>query len=174
MAATPGTMEGKRQRAKGKRQKSEAVPPEAVPIEVLNRQRLLVVDGKALAALARAVLDRIENNAATLTLSFIRDWQMRQLNRDYRGIDKPTDVLSFAYHESADGFALDETDPHLGDVVISVETAQRYAAEQGLTFERELAWLVIHGTLHVAGYDHEADNGEMHRLEKKLRKQLLK
>ena len=120
------------------------------------------------------MLDRIENNAATLTLSFIRDRQMRRLNRDYRGIDKPTDVLSFAYHESADGFALDEPDPHLGDVVISVETAQRYAAEQGLTFERELAWLVIHGALHVAGYDHETDHGEMNRLEKRLRKQLLK
>ena len=164
-----GGVEGKRQKAKGKRQKADSVP-----IEVLNRQRLYEVDGKALAVLARAVLDRIENNAATLTLSFIRDRQMRQLNRDYRGMDKPTDVLSFAYHESSDGFALDETDPHLGDVVISVETAQRYAAEQGLTFERELEWLVIHGALHVAGYDHETDHGEMHRLEKKLRKQFLK
>jgi probable rRNA maturation factor len=124
--------------------------------------------------LSRTVLDRIGRKDATLTLSFIRDKQMRQLNRDYRGIDKATDVLSFAYHEADDEFAFAETETHLGDVVISVETAERYAAEQGLTFEREIEWLVIHGTLHVAGYDHETDNGEMTRLEKRLRKQLLK
>ncbi len=147
---------------------------EAVPIEVLNRQRTKPVDVARAAQLARAVLDRIGERAATLTLTFIRDRQMRQLNRDYRGIDKPTDVLSFAYLEAADEFAFNHEDTHLGDVVIAVETAERYAAEQGLSLAREIEWLVIHGTLHVAGYDHETDNGEMNRLEKRLRKQLLK
>ena len=157
--------------------KSKKRPSSDVPIEVLNRQRLKFVDTQNAQCLARAVLDRIGRFDATLTLSFIRDREMRRLNRDFRGLDKPTDVLSFAYHEAPDEFdefALSEDEGHLGDVVIFVETAERYAAEQGLSFEREIEWLVIHGTLHVAGYDHETDNGEMNRLEKRLRKQLLK
>ena len=143
------------------------------PIEVLNRQRLRSVDVQRAATLARTVLDKIGKPSATLTISFIRDRQMRQLNRDYRGLDKPTDVLSFAYHEAEDEPDWGEVGEHLGDLVISVETAERYAQELGLTFARELDYLVIHGALHLAGYDHEADNGEMSRLEKRLRKQLL-
>ena len=99
---------------------------------------------------------------------------MRELNRDYRGMDKPTDVLSFAYHEAEDGIAELGVQRHLGDMVISVETAARYAGELGLTFGREIEHLVIHGTLHLAGYNHETDNGEMNRLEKKLRRELLR
>jgi len=140
-------------------------------IEVLNRQKLYGIDKKAAAKLAGSVLDRIGRQDAELTITFIRDEAMRKLNRDYRGKDKPTDVLSFAYHETDDGFT--KPDAHLGDVVISVETAGRYAAEFGLTFEREIEHLIIHGTLHLAGYDHETDNGEMNRLERKLRKELL-
>ena len=142
------------------------------PIEVLNRQRLHLIDRKAAAGLSRNVLNQIGREDATLTISFIRDPEMRRLNRDFRQIDKPTDVLSFAYHESPDSFSNDD-DMHLGDVVISVETAERYAAELGVTFEREIEHLIIHGTLRLAGYDHETDNGEMNRLERKLRKQLL-
>lgn len=146
------------------------IPP---PIEILNRQRLFKLDKKAAAKLSREVLDRIGRQEATLTISFIRDAEMRRLNREYRQIDKPTDVLSFAYHESPDDFFLEDGDAHLGDVVISVETAERYAAELGLTFDTEIHHLIIHGTLHLAGFDHETDNGEMNRLEKKLRKDLL-
>jgi probable rRNA maturation factor len=143
----------------------------APDIEVLNRQRLHSIDRQAVAKLAAATLARIGRDDAELTITFIRDAAMRKLNRDYRGKDKPTDVLSFAYHESDDSFP--ESDTHLGDVVISVETAARYATEYGLTFEREIEHLIIHGTLHLAGYDHETDNGEMNRLERKLRKELL-
>lgn len=141
---------------------------------MLNRQRLHSIDRPAAAKLSRKVLDRIGREDASLTITFLRDHAMRELNRQYRGFDKPTDVLSFAYHESPDGFE-DETEAgHLGDVVISVETAKRYAGELGLTFEREIEYLIIHGTLHLAGYDHETDNGEMNRLERKLRKALLR
>jgi probable rRNA maturation factor len=123
--------------------------------------------------LSRAALDRIGRPDAVLTIIFIRDRAMRRLNRDYRGIDRPTDVLSFAYHESEETAAHDET-CHIGDVVISVETAYARARELGLSFDREIEHLVIHGALHLAGYDHETDNGEMNRLERKLRKELLK
>ena len=142
-------------------------------IEIINRQRLREIDRDRAAALSRAVLDRIGRRDAVLTVTFIRDRAMRRLNRDYRGIDGPTDVLSFAYHEGEEAPACDETS-HIGDVVISVETAGRYARELGLSFDREIELLVIHGALHLAGYDHETDDGEMSKLERKLRKELLK
>src|SRR5215470_10431971 len=142
-------------------------------IEVINRQRLCEIDKGRAAELSRAVLDHIGLTDAVLTIIFIRDHAMRRLNRDYRGIDSTTDVLSFAYHEGDGAPGADET-RHIGDVVISVETAQRYAQELGLSFDREIEHLVIHGALHLAGYDHETDNGEMKRLERKLRRDLLK
>ncbi len=142
-------------------------------IEVINRQRSKGVDKKRAAQVARAVLNKIGEAEATLTISFIRDRQMRQLNRQYRGLDEPTDVLSFAYHEADDALRAAESPQHLGDLVISVETAERYAGELALSFAREIEHLVIHGTLHLAGYDHETDQGEMNRLEHRLRKQLL-
>lgn len=142
-------------------------------IEVVNRQRTQAVDTKRAAQLARAVLNTIGEGEAAVTISFIRDRQMRQLNREYRGIDAPTDVLSFAYHEADDELETAEIAHHLGDLVISVETAERYARELGLSFVLEIEHLVIHGTLHLAGYDHETDHGEMNRLERRLRKQLL-
>ena len=140
---------------------------------MINRQRMRAVDKGAAAKLSRTVLDRIGRLDATLTISFIRDRAMRRLNRDYRGIDKPTDVLSFAYHEGEES-AINNEAHHIGDIVISVETAERYARELGLSFDREIEHLVIHGALHLAGYDHETDDGEMNKLERKLRKELLK
>jgi probable rRNA maturation factor len=148
---------------------SSAPPP--APIEVLNRQRLRPVNRAGLARLARAVLDRIRQPQATATITFIRDREMRRLNRAYRGIDAPTDVLSFAYHETAGGPGAEGG--HLGDVVIAVETAERDARARGLTFSGEISRLVIHGILHLAGYDHETDDGQMQRLERRLRRELL-
>jgi len=142
-------------------------------IEVINRQRIRKIDKDRVVELSRAALDRIGRTEAVLTVTFIRDRAMRRLNRDYRGIDGPTDVLSFAYHEEEEAPEYDETN-HIGDVVISVETAGRYARELGLSFDREIEFLVIHGALHLAGYDHETDDGQMNRLERRLRKELLK
>ncbi len=142
-------------------------------IEVYNRQRFQRINRRRVARLARVVLDRIGRPEATLAITFIRDSRMRELNRDFRGLDAPTDVLSFAYNEGRkSGEPLQDAD-HLGDLVISTETAARYARELSLGFAREIDHLVIHGTLHLAGYDHETDNGEMSRLERKLRKELL-
>lgn len=148
------------------------------PIEVINRQRTHRIDRVAVTRLSRAVLDAIGEESATLNIIFLRDRRMRELNRTWRGIDRPTDVLSFAYHELVDGddgpaMGADDGERNLGDLVISVETAARYAAEFGISFEREIDHLVIHGTLHLAGYDHETDQGQMNRLEKRLRKRLL-
>ena len=98
-----------------------------------------------------------------MAVTFIGDRKMRRLNRDYRGIDSPTDVLSFSYGDPRE----------LGDVVISTATAARQAESLGLPIDVELQHLIIHGTLHLAGYDHETDNGEMKRLENRLRRELL-
>lgn len=89
------------------------------------------------------------------SLTFVDDTAIRVLNRDYRGYDKPTDVLAFSQLEEADGFVFPEEEaPQLGDVIVSVETAARQAAERGHALEDELALLVTHGLLHLLGEDH--------------------
>lgn len=93
---------------------------------------------------------------------------IRQLNREQRGIDKPTDVLSFPLLDYSDGKPLIEAgdiDPDsgmvcLGDIIISVEKALEQADEYGHSREREFAFLAVHGTLHLLGYDHESKDDE--------------
>lgn len=92
------------------------------------------------------------------------DGLLRRLNRAYRGKDRPTDVLSFPGDGGESG---------LGDIVISVATAERNARGLGRTLLQELDVLALHGFLHVLGYDHETDDGTMDRLEARLRKRLL-
>jgi probable rRNA maturation factor len=103
--------------------------------------------------------------ALALGVRFAGDRELRRVNRDFRGKDKPTDVLSFPGdgEDGPDGL-------HVGDVLISVPTARRQAAEAGHSVERELKILLLHGLLHCLGYDHEADQGEMERLERRLRR----
>lgn len=92
------------------------------------------------------------------------DQAIRALNRAYLRKDKATDVLSFPAATTAEGIA--------GDLVISVETALRQARERGHTLEMEIRVLLLHGLLHLAGYDHETDDGAMHRKEIRLRREL--
>lgn len=106
-----------------------------------------------------------------VTLTFTDDEQIHQLNRDYRGIDRPTDVLSFAMlDDGTDELDIifeveseDEVDPisgMLGDIVISVEKAIEQSEEYGHSLEREIGFLFVHGFLHLLGYDHEDEAGE--------------
>ena len=99
-----------------------------------------------------------------LSLVLSGDRLLQRLNRDYRGKDKPTDVLSFPGEGGEAG---------LGDIVISVETAERNARSLGRTLPQELDVLALHGLLHVLGHDHETDDGTMDRLERRLRRRLL-
>jgi probable rRNA maturation factor len=92
------------------------------------------------------------------------DGTIRALNRKYRRKDKATDVLSFPAAEMAQGIA--------GDLVISLETAYLQAKDRGHSLDMEIRVLLLHGLLHLAGYDHEADNGAMHRKEARLRREL--
>lgn len=93
------------------------------------------------------------------------DRTLRRLNREWRGKDKATDVLSFPAVEDLAGV-------HAGDLAVSLETARRQAEEQGHTLRDEVRVLLLHGLLHLAGMDHEVDGGEMAAREAELRRQL--
>lgn len=114
----------------------------------------------------RRLVAELSPDASSFTVRFIGDRAMRDINRRYRGADRATDVLSFPGEEGPEG-------RHLGDVAISVPTARRQAGERGETVEREVRTLILHGLLHCLGYDHEADAGEMARLERRLRRRWL-
>ncbi|HEY7913746.1 MAG TPA: rRNA maturation RNase YbeY [Blastocatellia bacterium] len=137
-------------------------------IEVVSRQRLARVDKEEVARLASAAIEAVRHEGAQMTVAFVRDRRMRALNREFRGKDRATDVLSFPA-----GDAFDERGRYLGDVVISIDTAMRQAGDTGHKLEREISELLIHGVLHLCGYDHETDQGEMNRLELRLRRKLL-
>ena len=120
------------------------------------------------AARIRRILEGAASSTRTdgeLTLVFANDALLHRLNRDFRGKDRPTDVLSF---EGAGG------EMGLGDVAISVERARENAPRFDRTLEQELEILALHGFLHALGYDHETDNGEMDALERRLRRSLLR
>ena len=107
-----------------------------------------------------------------LSVTFTDNGKIRILNRDYRGIDRPTDVLSFPMYSFSDGDVPDG-DEHvmLGDIVISVEKAREQAAEYGHSLRREIAFLAVHSVLHLLGYDHdtsEEDEKEMFALQEKI------
>ena len=103
----------------------------------------------------------------SIGVRFAGDRAVRRLNRDFRGKDKATDVLSFPGGESPEG-------RHLGDIVISIPTAERQAASCGVALEDEVKRLLLHGVLHCLGHDHETDRGEMAKLEGRLRRRWLK
>jgi probable rRNA maturation factor len=108
---------------------------------------------------------------AEVGLVFADDAYIRELNRDYRGIDASTDVLSFALDEGEEPEVQGGPEESLlGDIVISLETAERQAAEFGHSLEREMAYLTVHGMLHLVGYDHEeeADKDAMRRQEEHI------
>ena len=114
--------------------------------------------------LARFLREAIEATGLEGDVSVLltSDVEIRALNRQYRGKDKATDVLSFPAAYPGSGAA--------GDLAISLETALRQADERQETLEMEIKVLLLHGLLHLAGYDHETDNGTMHRKEMQLRR----
>jgi probable rRNA maturation factor len=138
-------------------------------IEVINKQRRHAVDANNWWEFAQKALTAIGSADAGVTIAFVSDRAIQELNRRFREKNRPTDVLSFP-SEQAD-FEMAEGE-NLGDVVISVERAAEQALENGLSLEEELAQLILHGLLHLHGYDHETDRGEMNAFELKLRRKL--
>jgi probable rRNA maturation factor len=138
-------------------------------IEVVNRQRKRPIDCERWQMFTTEASRALPVPAEGVTVAFVSDRAMRELNRMWRGKSATTDVLSFPAEQSK--FEKAEA-LSLGDVVISIEQAERQANEHGLSTEDEIAQLILHGLLHLSGYDHEADRGEMNRLELRLRKRL--
>ena len=138
-------------------------------VEVVNRQRKLPIDCERWRVFTAKALKVAPAKGAGVTVAFVSDRAMRELNRRWRGKRGTTDVLSFP--AAQDEFER-RAGASLGDVVISVGQAARQAAAHGLAFDREIAQLLLHGLLHLCGYDHEADRGEMNALELRLRRRL--
>ena len=138
-------------------------------IEVVNRQRRRKIDARQWRKFTEKALRAIGEDSRSATIVFVSDDAIKKLNRRFRGRNLATDVLSFP--TEAEPFEVDDGS-HLGDVVISVERAAAQAKANGLSFSSEVEQLILHGLLHLCGYDHESDKGQMNRLELKLRKQL--
>ena len=104
---------------------------------------------------ARALKREAVASSSELSLLVTTDERIRELNREFRDKDAPTDVLSFPQSEGGAFARPVDAPPHLGDVVISLPTAERQAREHDIALDDELAHLVVHGILHLLGYDHE-------------------
>ena len=139
--------------------------PATAAIQVWNRQRNIRIDSGAVKIFCAALAESLSFSDQAFSVIFTGTAAMHRLNYEWRKKDCATDVLSFAYdNEFIDGL------PFLGEIVIAPEIAARWAAEYGMTTEREIRKLIVHGALHLMGYDHETDCGEMIKIQNRDRK----
>lgn len=135
-------------------------------VEIVNNQRKYKLEWETFRTFAETAVEEIsEAEQKNFTVAFISDRRMRELNKTFREKNSTTDVLSFPFDPNE--FELGEET--LGEIVISIEQAEKQAAENDLTLASEIKQLILHGILHLCGYDHETDAGEMNRRELKLR-----
>ena len=128
-------------------------------------------------AITEALLEEKFEYPAEISVSFVNNEKIHELNREYREKDRPTDVLSFPMWEKdelEDGTALDGHAVTLGDIIISAEKARAQAKEYDHSIERELAFLSVHSTLHLLGYDHEVSEEDEKYMNKKQEEVLVK
>ena len=138
-----------------------------------NDQKKHAIKYKMQMLIRRTILETLDyegmENDAEVSVTFVDDEGIRELNNKFRGMDKPTDVLSFPlldYEGESEEPFFDELCHNLGDIVISLERAMAQANEFGHSFEREVAFLTAHSMLHLLGYDHELseeDDADMRR-----------
>jgi len=154
--------------------------------EILNRQRKMTVKLRELEVFAKRVERTLRLGRGAFAVCLVSDGEIARMNRRYRRKHGPTDVLSFPVDgvgarglRSAAGGARNFAGPRpgstsgfLGDIAIAPETARRNAKRYGRTLAEELRILILHGALHLMGYDHEIDGGQMERREARLRRQL--
>jgi probable rRNA maturation factor len=158
---------------------------------ILNRQTAVRVARRPLEVFLRRVVDEMKLRDADVTVCLVSDAEIARLNLVFRRKKGPTDVLSFPVGErqrprsgkrkrqhyaegtgSAEGREKNGTaaGKYWGDIAIAPRTARRYAKKNGRSLSSELRVLILHGVLHLLGYDHETDRGEMDRIERKLRR----
>ncbi len=160
-------------------------------IHMQSRVRRITFDQMRLERSARAILADVGETSAELGILFVGDQRMRGLNRRYRGKDRTTDVLAFAMRDvhagerqgargkgprmkrkillSPAAHLMPDMPDMLGDVVISIPTARRQAKEARRSLDEELACLLVHGILHLCGYDHERGEKEARRMQRRER-----
>ena len=135
-------------------------PPPKQNFLIINKQRKHAIDNTRVRSFLASLVPELGVDERAFSIVFVTDEKIRSLNRDYRGFDKPTDVLSFRGDSG-----------YLGDILISSETAYNQSRKSStLSFETNVRRLVLHGLLHLMGYDHETDKGEMRTVERRLRR----
>lgn len=156
---------------------------------VLNRQRAVRVPNSSLNDFLARALCKLRIPSDALTVCLVTNSQIARWNRDFRGKNGPTDVLSFAADGAQRGTGARSGRPkrrgtasssapfasftsYLGDIAIAPAVARKNAVRYGRTLDNELRILILHGILHLMGYDHETDSGRMDRREKRLRRAL--
>ena len=137
-----------------------------MPVRVIRRSRGSNISAKRVAEDARHLLRALGEIDSELTVVLVDDEEMRRFNYKYRGQDRPTDVLAFAMRE---GERVPHDEAVLGDVVISLETAARQGRARRTTIAEEVRTLLIHGLLHLLGYDHERSAAEARQMRAKER-----
>lgn len=136
-------------------------------IDWSSRSELRGPGERSLGDLLLKLRDRLAPNAMGVSISYVDGRVMRKLNREHRGINQVTDILSFPAKPEKGAFQ------HLGDLVICLPVAEKMAKKLKVSRRREVETLVIHGFLHLCGYDHEKDDGEMLTLQAQLEKECL-
>jgi probable rRNA maturation factor len=146
---------------------------------IVNRQRKVRVTLWPLEKFLRRIRKELKLGNTKITIALVSDAEIARLNEAFRGKKGPTDVLSFPAGRAkkrdkhgaprASRYRYEES---LGDIAIAPQTARRYAQENKRTLTDELRVLMLHGVLHLLGYDHESDQGQMNRIERRLRRRL--
>ncbi len=139
-------------------------------ILIINRQRRYCLPNNRLRQFGDILSRYYQKDLGSFSVLLTTDKTLRRYNLLYRHLDEPTDILSFSsqFNEAPN---LDRN--YLGDMMISVEFANRQALAQNHSLEKEIKILMIHGWLHLKGWDHEVDQGQMRRREMKLQRELL-
>lgn len=141
-----------------------------MPVHMQSHVRRVTFDQARLDRQARAILSDVGAESAELGILLVGDQRMRGLNRRYRGKDRTTDVLAFAMWDSSAPHSPSPLVPvMLGDVVIAVPTAVRQAKQGHRSLDEELTVLLVHGILHLCGYDHERNEKEARRMHRRER-----
>ena len=138
-------------------------------LQIRNNQKIIKIDKRRISGTVLKILKILDCADKEISLSFVDDENIKQLNKQYLGKDKATNVISFSLQEGE----YSNINPQiLGDIIISVETAQRDAIKENLTVTQELEFLIIHGILHLLGYNHEntteKETNKMQQKEKDL------
>lgn len=142
---------------------------------ILNRQREIGLNLARLRTYVRRLRSLLKLGRRDFNVCLVTDEEICRMNALYRARPEATDVLSFPWRAEDDSVKLPgakEFKNFLGDIVISAEMAERNARVEGHSTEAEIRWLILHGTLHLLGYDHEQDQGEMTALEWRMREEL--